>query len=71
MKFDYDILKEFIPSEHIKEYVFENVFTNMDGDIILAPYRYLIWSYDLKIPLTDYLNKVKQKERDTKLGKIL
>lgn len=61
MDFDYDIIKEFIPIEDKTRFlVFESI--NVRGDIIYAPYRMLLDSKPLVIPLSDYLSRKREKK---------
>ena len=68
MKFDHDILFEFIPEEDKKSFmVWDNVYLNMGKDRIVATYR-SPFEERVIIPLSDYDARVKQKERDNKLN---
>ena len=61
MNFDIDIIKEFIPIEDKSSFlVFESI--NVRGDIIFAPYRMLLDSKPMVIPLSDYLSKKREKK---------
>ena len=61
MDFDYDIIKEFIPIEDKSSFlVFESV--RLHGDIILAPYRMLLDSKPMVIPLSSYLSRKREKQ---------
>jgi len=70
MKFDYDILFEFLPEEDKKSFmIWDNVIINYTGNILVtfrAP-------FDERIVITfeEYQMKLKQKERDNKLNTIL
>lgn len=70
MKFDYDILFEFLPEEDKKSFmVWDNVIINYTGNILVtfrAPFDERI-----VIPFEEYQMKLKQKERDIKLDTIL
>lgn len=71
MKFDHDILFEFIPEEDKKSFmVWDIAFLNMSKDTIIAVYR-APFEERVFIPLSDYDVMVKQKEREIKLNKIL
>ena len=71
MKYDYDILFEFIPEKDKKYFqVWDNVFLNVSRDSIVAVYR-TPFDERVFIPLSEYEARVKQKERDSKLNKIL
>ena len=66
MNLDIDIIKEFIPIEDKSSFlVFESI--NVRGDIIFAPYRTLLDTEKLSIPLSDYLSK----KREKKINEIL
>ena len=70
MKFDHDILFEFLPEEDKESFmVWDNVYKT-SKDSIVAVYR-APFEERVFIPLSDYDAKVKQKERDNKLNKIL
>jgi hypothetical protein len=71
MKFDHDILFEFLPEEDKKSFmVWDNAFLNMSKDRIIATYR-SPFEERVIIPLSDYESRLKQKEREIKLNKIL
>jgi hypothetical protein len=66
MNLDIDIIKEFIPIEDKSSFlVFESI--NVHGGIIYAPYRTLLDTEKLSIPLSDYLSK----KREKKINEIL
>jgi hypothetical protein len=82
MKFDHDILFEFIPEEDKKSFMtWDNVFlpatsTNVSRDTIVAVYRA---PFELEgcylherifIPLSEYELRLKQKERNNKLNNL-
>jgi hypothetical protein len=76
MKFDYDILFEFL-SEEDKNYfiVWDSVFCNPNAkaaglDRIVAVYR-APFEQRIFIPLSEYEVRLKQKVRDIKLNSIL
>ena len=70
MKFDYDILFEFLPEEDKKYFmVWDNVIINYTGNI-LATFR-SPFEERIVIPFEEYQMKLKQKERDNKLNTIL
>ena len=61
MDFDIDIIKEFIPIEDKSRFlVFESI--NVRGDIIYAPYRTLLDTERMAIPLSDYLSRKREKK---------
>ena len=71
MKFDHDILFEFIPEEDKKSFmVWDYVHLNMGKDRIVATYR-APFEERVLIPLDEYESRLKQKEREIKLNKIL
>jgi len=71
MKFDYDIIFEFIPEEDKKSFiVWDNVFLNVNRDTIVAVYR-APFEERVFIPLSEYEVRLKQKVRDNKLEDIL
>ena len=78
MKFDHDILFEFIPEEDKKSFmVWDNVlltqkYSSIPNSVqnIVATYR-APFEERVLIPLDEYDARVKQKERDNKLNKIL
>lgn len=79
MKFDYDILFEFIPEEDKKSFlIWDNAFCNPNGldakaagsARIVAVYR-APFEERVFIPLDEYELKLKQKLRGIKLDSIL
>ena len=61
MDFDIDIIKEFIPIEDKSNFlVFESI--NVRGDIIYVPYRTLLATERMAIPLSSYLSKKREKK---------
>lgn len=74
MKFDYDILFEFIPEKDKKNFlVWDNAFlsgTLTTRLVIVATYR-SPFEERINIPFEDYQMRLKQKERENKLNKIL
>ena len=74
MKFDHDILFEFLPEEDKKSFMaWDNVFCNPNGRgsvRIVATYR-APFEERIFIPFEEYQMKLKQKERNTKLDSIL
>ena len=79
MKFDHDILFEFLPEEDKKHFlVWDNVFCNPNGRDakaagvarIVAVYR-APFEERVFIPLDEYELRLKQKLRDNKLDLIL
>ena len=70
MKFDYDILFEFLPEEDKKSFmIWDNVFLNVNRDNIVAVYR-APFEERIFIPLSEYEVRLKQKERDAKLEEL-
>lgn len=70
MIFDSNILFEFIPEKDKKNFlVWDNAFKSSSGNIV-AVYR-APFEERLVIPLSLYNQRVKQKEREIKLNKIL
>jgi hypothetical protein len=66
MNLDIDIIKEFIPIEDKSSFlVFESI--NVRGGIIYAPYRTLLCTEYMAMPLSDYLSK----KREKKINEIL
>ena len=58
---DLDITKEFIPIEDKSRFlVFESI--NVRGDLIFAPYRMLLGSERMVIPLSSYLSRKREKQ---------
>ena len=79
MKFDYDILFEFIPEKDKKSFmVWDNAFCNPNGHDakaagvarIVAVYR-APFEERVFIPLSDYESRLKQKERDIKINNLI
>jgi hypothetical protein len=72
MKFDYEIIKDFIIEKDStvkrKNIIFENVY--LSGELIMAPYRELIWSNKFSVKLEDYELRLKEKLRDDKLNEL-
>lgn len=61
MDFDIDIIKEFIPIEDKSSFlVFESI--RLYGDLIFAPYRMLLGSERMVIPLSSYLSRKREKQ---------
>jgi len=81
MKFDYDILFDFLSEEDKKSFmVWDNVeltqkYSSIPGSIqaIVATYRvrYVFDEERIIIPLDEYELRVKEKQREEKLNKIL
>ena len=70
MKFDHDILFEFLPEEDKKSFmVWDNAFLNVSRDTIVAVYR-APFEERVLIPLDEYELRVKEKERDNKLNNL-
>jgi len=74
MKFDYDILFEFLPEEDKKSFmIWDNVLLREKYNsipAIVATYR-APFEERIFIPLSEYESRLKQKERDIKLSSIL
>lgn len=82
MKFDHDILFEFLPEEDKKSFMtWDNVYSIpntvsgklLNGDkkgYIVAVYR-APFQEKIVLSVRGYENRLKQKERDNKLNKIL
>ena len=71
MKFDQDILFEFLPEKDKKSFmVWDNAYLNMSKNTIVTTYR-APFEERVLIPLDEYQMKLKQKEREEKLNKIL
>ena len=70
MKFDQDILFEFLSEEDKKSFmVWDNSFLNVSRDSIVAIYR-APFEERVFIPLDEYQLRVKEKERDNKLNNL-
>ncbi len=74
MKFDHDILFEFLPEEDKKSFmVWDNVFITTNSEksqnVIVAIYR-APFDEKIFIPLNDYYAMRKKKERDNKLNNL-
>ena len=70
MKFDHDILFEFLSEEDKKSFmVWDNSFLNVSRDSIVAIYR-APFEERVFIPLDEYQLRVKEKERDNKLNNL-
>lgn len=71
MKFDNDILFEFLPEEDKKNFlVWDSAFINISSERIVATYR-APFEEKIFISLSDYDARVKQKEREIKLNAII
>lgn len=74
MKFNNDILKEFLPEEDKKSFlVWDNAFlsgTLTTKLVIRATYRAPLEEI-ISIPFEDYQMRLKQKERDNRIDTIL
>ena len=74
MKFDYDILFEFLSWEDKKNFlVWDSAFlsgTESTRLMIRATYR-VPFEERISIPFEDYQTRLKQKQREDKLNKIL
>jgi hypothetical protein len=70
MKFDKDILFEFLPEEDKKSFmVWDNSFLNVSRDSIVVIYR-APFEERVFIPLDEYELRLKEKERDNKLNNL-
>ena len=73
MKPDCEIIKDAIceadPTVSRKNIVFENVFVR--GDIIIAPYRELVWSNRFSISIEEYDRRLRQKQRESRIGQLI
>jgi hypothetical protein len=70
MKFEQDILFEFLPEEDKRSFmVWDNAFLNVSRDTIVATYR-APFEERVLIPLDEYELRVKEKERDNKLNNL-
>lgn len=70
MKFDHDILFQFLSEEDQKSFrVWDNVIINYNGKI-LATFR-APFEERIVIPFDEYQMKLKQKEREIKLNKLV
>ena len=70
MKFEQDILFEFLPEEDKRSFmVWDNAFLNVSRDTIVATYR-APFEERVFIPLDEYELRVKEKERDNKLNNL-
>lgn len=71
MTYDYDILFEFIPTKDKSQLlVWDNAFQSMEGLNIIAVYR-APFEERIVIPISLYNQRLKQKQRQEKLNKIL
>jgi len=78
MKFDYDILFDFLPEEDKKHFlVWDNVIVSKKYDSIPGSVETLVATYRapfeerIIISIDEYEKKVKQKNRDINIDKIL
>ena len=71
MKFDQDILFDFLSEEDKKSFmVWDNCHLNPSRDAIVATYR-SPFEERIIIPLDEYELRVRQKEREEKLNSLL
>jgi hypothetical protein len=71
MEFDYDILFDFLSEKDKKSFmVWETAFIGYKGNSIVAYYR-APFDEKLVIPLDEYRKKLKEKQREEKINKIL
>ena len=71
MKFDQDILFDFLSDEDKKSFmVWDNCHLNPSRDSIVATYR-APFEERIIIPLDEYELRVRQKEREEKLNSLL
>ncbi len=72
LKPDHEIIKDAIceadPTVNRKNIIFENVYVY--DDIIMAPYRELVWSNKFRISIEEYEKRLKQKQRESNLKQI-
>jgi len=86
MKYDYDILWEFIPTKYKENFIrWDNAYLTMGRLNIVGVYKvsYVnqtraplsshnsVFEERISIPLSLYMERVKQKQRDTILNQIL
>ena len=70
MRFDHDIVFEFIPDEDKKSFlVWVNVYATIDGNII-ATYR-APFEETIHIQMDEYVSKLKSKQREEKINKLI
>ena len=70
MKFDQDILFEFLPEKDKKSFmVWDNAYLNMSKNTIVTTYR-APFEERVLIPLDEYELRVKEKERNNKLNNL-
>lgn len=71
MNFDHDILFELLPERDKKSFmVWDNIFQSFNGGYIVGVYR-APFEERIVIRLSDYEQRVKQKERDNKLNNLV
>ena len=71
MKFDYDILFDFLSEEDKKSFmVWGTAFVGYSGNSIVTHYR-APFDGKLVIPLDEYGRRKKEKQREEKINKIL
>ena len=72
LKPDHEIIKDAIceadPTVNRKNIIFENVYVY--DDIIMAPYRELVWINKFRISIEEYEKRLKQKQRESNLNQI-
>jgi hypothetical protein len=72
LKPDHEIIKDAIcladPTVNRKNIIFENVYVY--DDIIMAPYRELVWCNKFRISIEEYEKRLKQKQRESNLNQI-
>lgn len=70
IKFDYDILFEFLPEEDKKRFlVWDNAHYSIDGNIVAiyrAPFENRVF-----IQINEYNSKLKSKQRENKINKLI
>ena len=72
MKPDCEIIKDAIceadPTVNRKNIVFEIILVR--GDVIIAPYRELVWSNRFSISIEEHNRRLKQKQRESSIGQL-
>lgn len=72
MKPDCEIIKDAIceadPTVNRKDIVFEIVLVR--DNVIIAPYRELVWSNRFSISIEEHNRRLKQKQRESSIGQL-
>ena len=72
MKPNHEIIKDAIceadPTVNRKNIVFEIILVR--GDVIIAPYRELVWSNRFSISIEEHDRRLKQKQRESSIGQL-